>query len=193
MQWTIPGTALPAVTEESGYIEERFRAMFLGGGIMLGQVAAVTGLEPYTIQNWVKRGFLTKPTAKKYTLRQLCRIININMLKASLPMEEICGLLSYVNGHLDDDRDDLIDDSQLYFLFIRLAAQHRQMHTPAGRDACVAQVLADYEEPIPGARERVEKVLKVMLTAWAASLLHQQAISMTNALKTANIKEKNHE
>ena len=183
MQWTIPGTALPAATEETASIQERFQAMFLGGGMMLSQVSAVTGLEPYTIQNWVKRGFLTKPTAKKYTLRQLCRIININMLKDALPMEEICGLLSYVNGHLDDDRDDLIDDSQLYFLFIRLAARHRQMQNPDGRDACLAQVLAEYREPVPGARERVEKVLKVMLTAWAAALLRQQAVAMTDELK----------
>lgn len=187
MQWTIPGTALPTTTEEIGQLEERFKGMFLGGGMMLSQVAAITGLEPYTIQNWVKRGFLTKPTAKKYTLRQLCRIININMLKDALPMEEICGLLSCVNGHLDDEGDDLIDDSQLYFLFIRLAAQHRQMNTPAGRDASLAQVLSDYEEPVPGARERVEKVLRVMLTAWAAAALRQQAVSMTNALKNDNI------
>ena len=187
MQWTIPGTALPATTEEIGRLEERFKGMFLGGGMMLGQVAAVTGLEPYTIQNWVKRGFLTKPTAKKYTLRQLCRIININMLKDALPMEEICGLLSYVNGNLDDDGDDLIDDSQLYFLFIRLAARYRQMQNPEEREACVAQVMADYQEPVPGARERVEKVLRVMLTAWAAAALRQQAVSMTNALKNDNI------
>lgn len=188
MQWTIPGTALPAVTEETASIQERFQAMFLGGGMMLSQVAAVTGLEPYTVQNWVKRGFLTKPIGKKYTLRQLCRIININMLKDALPMEEICGLLSYVNGNLDDEGDDLIDDSQLYFLFIRLAAQHRQMGNPEGRDACVEQVLAEYQEPVSGARERVKEVLKVMLTAWAASLLRQQAVAMANELKNTNIK-----
>ena len=57
------------------------------------------------------------------------------------------------------------------------------MNDPAGRDKYVREVLADYEEPIPGARERVEKVLNVMLTAWAASLLRQQAVSMAQALK----------
>ena len=187
MQWTIPGTVLTATTEEIGSLEDRFKAMFLGGGMMLSQVAAVTGLEPYTIQNWVKRGFLAKPTAKKYTLRQLCRIININMLKDALPMEEICGLLSYVNGDLDDEGDDLIDDSQLYFLFIHMAARHKEMQNPEERDACVAQVMAEYVEPVPGARQRVEKVLKVMLTAWAAAALRQRAMAMTNALKNADI------
>ena len=184
MEWNIPGTVLTLPMEETEYMHEKFASMFLGGGMVLSQVAAVTGLEPYTIQNWVKRGFLTKPIGKKYTLRQLCRIININMLKDALRMEEICNLLNYINGQLDDESDDLIDDSQLYFLFLRLAAHHRRMNDPVGRDKYIQEELANYEEPIPGARERVEKVLKVMLTAWAASLLRQQAMAMADALKT---------
>ena len=183
MKWTIPGTVLPAEGNVD-HIEEKFSAMFLGGGIVLSQVAAVTGLEPYAIQNWVKRGFLTKPVGKKYTLRQLCRIININMLKAALPMEEICRLISYVNGQLDDESDDLIDDSQLYFLFIRLAAKHGKMHDFTGLDTTLAEIMENYKEPIPGARERVERVLKVMLTAWGAGMLRQQACNMAAELKS---------
>ncbi len=191
MQWTIPGTVLTVNDGEVIYAEEKLRAMFLGGGMVLSQVSGVTGLEPYTIQNWVKRGFLTKPVNKRYTLRQLCRILNINMLKAALPMEEICNLLQYINGHLDDESDDLIDDSQLYFLFIRLASQHRQMNTPHGRDHIVDQVLADYREPIPGAKQRVQQVLKVMLTAWAAAQMQQQAERMI--LEFKQVKEQTHE
>lgn len=183
MQWNIPGTALTATDQDTKYIEEKFRAMFLGGGIVLSQVAAVTGLEPYTIQNWVKRGFLTKPVGKRYTLRQLCRIININMLKAALPLEDICGLLQYINGSLSDESDDLIDDANLYFLFVQLAAKHRQMNNAEGRDDILKQALADYAEPVPGAKDRVEQVLRVMLTAWAAALLRQQAEKMVKELK----------
>ena len=183
MQWNIPGTVLTAPLAEADQVQEKLNAMFLGGGMVLSQVSAGTGLEPYTIQNWVKRGFLTNPVGKKYTLRQLCRILNINMLKDALRMEEICGLMTYINGHLDDESDDLIDDSELYFLFLRIAAHHRQMKDSNGRDECIRQALANYEEPIPGARQRVEKVLEVMLTAWAAALLRQQAMSMVSALK----------
>lgn len=183
MEWTIPGTVLTAQVNAVGQVQEQINAMFLAGGMVLSQVAAVTGLEPYTIQNWVKRGFLTKPVGKKYTLRQLCRILNINMLKDALRMEEICGLLTYVNGNLNDESDDLIDDTQLYFLFLQIAGNHRQMQNPAGRDDCIQKALENYAEPIPGARERVEKVLKVMLTAWAAALLRQQALAMVEALK----------
>ena len=183
MQWNIPGTVLMATEQDTDHIEERFRAMFLGGGVMLSQVAAVTGLETHTIQNWVKRGFLTSPVNKRYTLRQFCRILNINMLKAALPMEEICGLLQYINGSLDDESDDLIDDTTLYFLFVRLAAQHRLMKDAQGRDQFLSLALADYEEPIPGAKDRVAKVLRVMLTAWAAALLRQTAEKMVLELK----------
>ena len=143
MQWNIPGTVLTATPERAAHMEEQFRAMFLGGGMVLSQVAAVTGLEPYTIQNWVKRGFLTKPVAKRYTLRQLCRIININMLKSALPMEDICGLLQYINGNLSDESDDLIDDATLYFLFVRLASYHRQMKDAQGRDNYLQELLQD--------------------------------------------------
>ena len=186
MQWKIPGTVIDADCLEAKQIHQQFDSMFLAGGMVLSQVASITGLEPYTIQNWVKRGFLTAPVKKRYSMSQLCRILNINMLKAALPMEEICGLLGYINGKLDDNSDDIIDDTQLYFLFVQLAAHHRQMGNPAGRDAYLMQVLADYQEPVPGARERVVKVLRVMLTAWAASQLRLAAMQMLQELKNEN-------
>ena len=182
MQWNVPGTVLTVPIEDTEYIPEKLTSMFLGGGMVLSQVAAVTGLEPYTIQNWVKRGFLAKPVGKKYTLRQLCRILNINMFKNVMPLEQVCKLLSYVNGHLDDESDDMIDDSILYFLFVRLASHYSVMHNPQGRDDYVKEVLRDYVEPVPGARERVEKVLRIMLTAWAASQLRKLAEDMTKEL-----------
>lgn len=183
MDWIIPGTALTAKREDANHIEDLFKSMFLAGGMVLSQVSNITGLESHTVQNWVKRGFLTNPKQKRYTLRQLCRIININMLKAALPLEQICGLLTYINGNLDDESDDLIDDSQLYFLFVRLAANFSVMHNPQGRDAYVEQVLSDYQEPIPGAKKRVKTVLRIMLTAWAAAQLRQLAEQMVAGLQ----------
>ncbi len=185
MQWTIPGTVLTVSSEETPYLEEKLKSMFLGGGMVLSQVAGVTGLESHTVQNWVKRGFLSNPVQKRYNLRQLCRILNINMLKAALPLEAICGLLQYVNGDLADVSDDLIDDSQLYFLFVQLAAHHRQMQDPAGRDSYLDRLLEGYTEPVPGARERVKEVLRIMLTAWAAAQLRFQAEQMVKNLKNA--------
>ena len=171
MDWIIPGTVLTIKKEDVSHVEQQFNSMFLGGGMVLSQVTGVTGLESYTVQNWVKRGFLSPPERKKYSLRQLCRIININMMKNVLPMERICGMLSYINGNLDDESDDIIDDSKLYFMFLRLAAHYRVMHNESGRETLIAQELKNYVEPVPGAKERVAKVLRIMLTAWASAQL----------------------
>jgi len=182
MNWYIPGTVLTAPREDAPHIEQQFTAMFLAGGIALGQVSHITGLEPYTIQNWVKREFLPPPDHKRYNMNQLCRVITINMLKKVLPMEQIVGLLGYINGDLDDASDDLIDDARLYFLFVRLASGFSTMQNPAGRDAAIEAALESYVEPVPGAKARVEKVLRVMLTAWAAAQLHEAAEHMVAEL-----------
>lgn len=182
MKWTIPGTTVQIHTQDADQIPQQLSSMFLAGDIQLSQVCSITGLEPHAVQNWVKRGYLSPPVKKRYNLEQLCRVITINMLKPALALEQICGLLQYINGNLEDESDDIIDDSQLYFLFLRLAAYHRQMHNFQGRDEYLESVLADYKEPVPGARARVEKVLRVMLTAWAASQLRLAAEKMTNEL-----------
>ena len=178
MEWIIPGTVLRGKREDACYIPDQFRAMFLGGGMVLSQISGITGLEPYTVQNWVRRGFLTPPEKKRYTLRQLCRIININMLKSVLPIERVCSLLGYINGQLNDESDDIIDDSVLYFMFVGLAARVRELYDPEDADELLKQTMADYEEPVSGAKERVEKALRIMLTAWLAARMQQEAERM---------------
>jgi DNA-binding transcriptional MerR regulator len=182
MNWTIPGTVLVQPREEADRIPQQFSAMFLAGGLTLGQVSGITGLEPYTVQNWVKRGFLAPPEKKRYTLQQLCRVICINMLKNALPMEKVCALLGYINGQLDDSSDDLIDDAALFFLFTALAARVRELDL--NRDSLLDQFLESYREPVPGARERVRRVLQVMLTAWLAARMRQEAEQMLRQLET---------
>ena len=178
MEWTIPGTVLRIRREDADGVEERFSSMFLAGGMVLSQVASITGLEPYTIQNWVKRGFLPPPQHRKYSIGQLCRILNINMLKSTLSLETICGLLGYINGKLDETSDDIIDDAELYFLFVRLAARAKQLEEPAAWDLAMEDALRDYREPVPGARKRIEKALQIMLVAWLAGRARQRAEQM---------------
>ena len=182
MKWRIPGTVLEIQRENADGVEDMFSSMFLAGGMVLSQVSSITGLEPYTVQNWVKRGFLSPPQRKRYSLNQLCRILQINMLKSVLPLEQICGLLSYINGKLDEESDDIIDDSQLYFLFVRLASRARELDDPATWEQALAEALADYQEPVPGAKARIEKALRVMLTAWVAARMRHAAEKMLQEL-----------
>ena len=183
MNWIIPGTTLTAQREDVAASRGQFHSLFLGGGIALSQVTSITGLDPYMIQNWVKRGFLAKPELKRYSLNQLCRIITISMLKPVMPMERICSLLSYVNGKLDDESDDIIDDCELYFLFLDLAARARDLDSLEEWNRAIAATLEDYEEPVPGAKKRVEQVLRIMITGWAAARLAQEAEKMLTALE----------
>ena len=183
MNWTIPGTVLTVPLEEIAHIPEQFQAMFLPGGMVLSQVSAITGLESYTIQNWVKRGFLTAPQNKRYTLRQLCRIIHINMLKSVMPLERICSLLSFVNGQLDDEQDDMIDDSHLYFIFVGLAAKTKELYRTEDRESVLDKALENYQEPVPGAKTRVKETLRIMLTAWLAARMTQEAERMLSQLQ----------
>lgn len=183
MNWTLPGTTLEALRSDADRTDELFGSMFLAGGMVLSQVASITGLEPYIIQNWVKRGFLAPPVNKRYDLEQLCRLLNINLLRLALPLERICTLMQYINGNLTDESDDLIDDADLYFMFVRLASRARHMTDTEEWETAISTVLADYEEPIPGAKERISKVLRIMLTAWIASRLRQSAEAMLQVLE----------
>ena len=183
MTWKIPGSTLELDPDQVDGISVVFESMFLPGGMVLSQVSQISGLESYTIQNWVKRGFLSPPQDKKYTMGQLCRILNINMLKGALTMDQICGLLSYINGALNDDSDDLIDDAQLYFMFAKLAVRSQNQHSMSEWENTIQQVLKDYTEPVPGAKQRIYQVLKIMISAWYATRMRQETERMLSTLK----------
>ena len=182
MQWTIPGTVLQADEQDAEHIEANLQPMFLAGGMVLSQVASITGLEPYIIQNWVKRGFLSPPQNKRYTLRQLCRILIINTLKGALPMDRICGMLGYINGILNDESDDIIDDSVLYFMFVRLVSRAKELDRADHWESAIEAVLADYQEPCPGARARIAKVLRIMVVGHISSRMKQEAEMLLSEL-----------
>ncbi len=184
MNWTIPGTTLTAKRDTADKTQELFESLFLAGGLSLSQVASISGLETHTIQNWVKRGFLPPPQNKRYNMEQLCRILNINILKGPLPLDQIVKLMGYLNGSLSDESDDLVDDTLLYFLFVRLAVRARHLGGTIAWDDALREVAADYAEPIPGARDKLITVLKIMLTAWCASRLQQEATQMIQTIQT---------
>ena len=178
MNWILPGTTLEGLRSNADRTDGLFQSMFLAGGLTLSQVCQITGLESYTVQNWVKRGFLSNPIAKRYNMEQVCRILNINILKETLPLEQIVKLMAYLNSNLTDESDDLVDDTMLYFFFVRLAARARYIGGQQTWDDALEEVTASYVEPVPGAREKLEKVLKIMLTAWVSGRIKIEAENM---------------
>ena len=91
--------------------------------------------------------------------------------------------MTYVNGELADASDDLIDDTVLYFMFLRLAARARHIGGTDSWDEAIADILKDYAEPIPGAKERIDRVLRIMLTAWIGVRTIQKAVQMLDELQ----------
>ena len=49
MDWTIPGTVLKGPREDVEHSIRQIEGMFLAGGIVRSQVAAVTGLEAHAV------------------------------------------------------------------------------------------------------------------------------------------------
>ena len=182
----LPGTTIELSLESSDSARELLGSIFMAGGLVLSQVSGLTGLEPYIIQNWIKRGFLSPPVHKKYSKRQFCRIAIINMLRDVIQIEKITSLLSYINGRLDDESDDIIDDSELYCYYI--VAVHGVDDQPAAESMdvrvknSVENAVKGFEEPFPGAKRRLIKTLAVMVYAHYAALMRSSAEDILNSL-----------
>ena len=84
MTTTLPGTTIEVSEMRKGISRQLFDGIFAAGGITLSQVCTMTGLEPYLIQNWVKRGFVSSPVKRLYSREQFARIVIINMLREAL-------------------------------------------------------------------------------------------------------------
>ena len=173
MQRILPGSTLHYDDSIPGAVENLFSALYAGGDLMLAQVSHIADVEPYVIQNWVARRFLPPPVRKRYSRRQLCRILIIRAMRSVLPIDDICRLLSYVNGHLDDISDDLVDDAELYMALVELTGDDPPP---------VSRVLPDYREPFPGARRRVEQVLEIFTLLYRASVIKGQALEYMGRL-----------
>ena len=176
----LPGTKIEVENLKSENVSRVFSHIFMAGGLVLSQVSFLADIESYTIQNWVKRGFCSSPVAKKYNQRQFCRIITINMLKDVMSINEITHLISYVNGKLDDESDDIIDDDRLYFLFIETL--YHTLGRASDFDEMMDEILNNHNVA-EEYRQRVAKALKVMLYAYKSSQYKQFAYELINHLK----------
>lgn len=171
----LPGTTIETSLSDADVARRLIDAVFAPGGLVLSQVVTLTGLEPYVVQNWVKRGFLARPERKLYSKRKFCRIVIINALKDSLQIDRITSLLSYINGKTDDESDDLIDDFELYNYFVNLYIETEKGRAETDIRDTIRRVTERYAEPEPGASVRLQRVLEVMLYAYRASIYKRRA------------------
>lgn len=171
----LPGTKIEADISRND-TEFILKSMFSMGGLVLSQVARLSGASPHDVQNWVKRGFVSPPVAKQYSKRQFCRVILINMLRDCLPIADIVDLLTYINGRLDDESDDMIGDDELYVYLVRTLSNLDSFSEESIKKA-VALATEDYNEPFAGAKTRLYKVLTVMTYSYFSTHFHRSAMA----------------
>ena len=173
MSKIIPGTNI-----EYGDRKDAFsvlRPMIeITGGLSLGQICRITGLQASTIQNWVKRGFVPRPEHKKYYERHLSRILLISALRDSMNIEDIGELMILINGDADDESDDIISETDLYDAFCR-AVRDLDDHSLNIDDIekRIEEIEVNADRSV---NDRVIKALKVMVYAY----LSGRCIKMIN-------------
>ena len=142
-------------------------------GLTLGQICSLSSLEPSTIQNWIKRGYVPHPVCKKYYERHLARILLIAMLRESMQIDRVGELLRYINGDADDESDDIISEQALYDLFCEITEVLEQTYPPpdkAKQTVCeiVTRIACD-------APQKLMQALEIMALAYLSNLYKREA------------------
>ncbi len=177
MQKLIPGTLLE-YTERGSMFSLLLPIIQAADGLALGQVCKITGLEPSTIQNWVKRGYVARPVKKKYHERQLARILLISALRDCMQIDRIGELMKMVNGSADDESDDIISEDKLYDYFCDIITQcYEKQPTIEEIPQLVKNELANYTSKNKKDIKTLSDAMTVMIYAYTASVYKAKADS----------------
>ena len=181
----IPGTRLDKV--EMGNVtglEFLSKVFYISEGVMLTQIREVSGIDGSTLQNWTKRGWVANAQLKKYNIDQVAHILIINMLRSCIQLDRIAMLLHYINGRIDDTSDDIIRDSVLYDYICRILDKlmERETCSMASIQEVIREQITDYEEAMPGARDRLANALEIIVVAYYAALIKRRSDEMLTDL-----------
>ncbi len=182
----IPGTKLKQ-SDMDGLTGLEFlkKVFFISEGVMLTQIRDISGVDSSTLQNWTKRGWVANSRSKKYNMDQVAHILIINMLRSCMQLDHIAFLIQYINGSVEDRSDDIISDSMLYDYICRILNHIMESNTcrlsTVGK--LIEQVTADYQEPVEGARDRLNRALEVIVVTYYAALIKRRADRLLATLK----------
>jgi len=180
----MPGTTLAYPICDGAFTKLLSPIFTITNVLFLSQLSQLTGAESSAIQNWVKREFVSRPAGKKYTPRQTARIVLINALRTCMQIDKIVLLLRYVNGSLTDERDDIIDDSELYDYFctvIYSAGKSLRCDDGFLRET-ITETVRRYSPPVSDGKTRLEKALLIMSKSYIAGYLKKDAEIMLESI-----------
>jgi hypothetical protein len=183
----IPGTILNR--KEMGNVtglDFLKKIFYISDGVMLTQIREISGIDGSTLQNWTKRGWVANAKLKRYNIDQVAHILIINMLRSCMQLDKIAFLVSYINGRVYDQSDDIIRDSQLYDYICRILdrlmnAGEVSKDNSTLRDT-IEEITSDYEEKVTGARKRLNTALEIIIIAYYASIIKSHSDDMVDAL-----------
>lgn len=146
------------------------------GGLTLSQLSKLSGLEGSTIQNWIKRGWIPATRGKKYSEKQVARILLINMLRGAMKLDDIAKLMEYVNGDVEDTSDDIIADVLLYNILCRIifTAEDERAFEIESVKKLIKKELETVDKNNNYNEEKLFKAMFVMIMAYRSAFLKQQ-------------------
>ena len=153
-------------------------------GLTLGQISELTGLSGDTIQNWIKRGWVARPEGKRYGETQVVRIILINMLRSIIPMEQIIGLMEYINGDVEDRDDDIIPDRQLfnYLCAVIWQAETGNITDKEEIKNIIELEISDFKRDGEKDKKKLENVILCMTLAHISAKIKKEADAQIQAV-----------
>lgn len=180
----IPGTNLPLNSETSMMFSNIDVLFSAAKGLSLSQITSITGLPASTVQNWVKRGWVSTAGGKKYDESAFSRILIINILRESIQLEKIGELLDYICNKKSENTDDIITEQDLYHILCTaiIDIDRRVNFTPDNVPAYVLKLLGEYKMPSPFAKERLQKGLTIMLLAYISASVKHRVEALLNEI-----------
>ncbi|MBQ9804977.1 MAG: DUF1836 domain-containing protein [Clostridia bacterium] len=181
----IPGTKLKKSDMDNvtglAFLKKVF---FVSDSVMLTQIRRISGIDSSTLQNWTKRGWVTNAKLKKYDIDQVAHILIINMLRSCMQLDHIAFLIHYINGDVEDTSDDIISDSMLYDYICRILSYINESGGCAldSIKNVVEDMTIDYEEPVEGARARLNRALEIIVVTYYSALMKQHAAELLETL-----------
>ena len=180
----IPGTIIPSDKSQMRPFSLLSPMISAADGLSLSQVCAITGLEPSTIQNWVKRNFVPHTIKKKYYARHVARILIISMMRDSMSIDDIGKLLGMNNGVTDDEKDELISEQDLYDCVCEVIYKTADSSYEKALRDTIKETISQYNlKYYSDAEQRLTLALLVMLNAYHSCTLKKNAELYFNQLK----------
>ena len=154
------------------------------GGLTLSQLSKLTGLNGTTIQNWIKRGWVSSTKGKKYDKQQLLRILLINMLRKSMKLVDIVDLMEYINGDVEDTSDDIVAEDLLFNILCRIIfkAEDEGAFIPEIVEKLVYEEVECYKDEIVDT-DRLKKAMYVMIMAYRCGCLMDEVNNGMEVIK----------